>query len=513
MKDIKWYWWLPIIFLAIFSRFYHFTQNVYFGFDEARDAFVSQAIYTQGDIKLIGPPTNGVTGLNHGVLHWYLTGILYLLGSGSPYFVAAIFRLLNALAILPIFWITEKLLGKRAAYLAALLFAVSFESSQYAMYYGNPSLAVWSWISLFGGAVILLKSKNKFWGLPLMALGVASGAQFEIFLVTLIPLAGILLLLLKKEIPSISLKSRLTAILLGLSIFSSYILGEFKNGFRSLEIVTKILTTGYRSSNDPAWLVFLQRWILMWHDNFWPWSSRYLWPMAVGIVIFWFFQARKKIEYRLLLTWIFGGILILVLGSYNAYFINVGIGTGLIIGFAGFLDRLWDHNKVITAGLIILAMWGNLSQILVRNKEGLMEDIKTQQFMLLQDEIKVMEEMYDWAGTRSFTVRATTMPYKIQTVWAYLFTQYGKKKYHYLPYYETGNALGFPGELPVPKKGSTCVRFLMREPYGGIPRRLIDADTQEENLFSKVVETTEIGHFYLEKRLSKAKDCLTNNYP
>ncbi len=184
MKLNKW-WPLGLIFiLALFLRFYGFTGNVYFGFDEARDAFVSQAIYTQGDWKIIGPPANA-PGLNHGVLHWYLMGILYIVGLGNPFFVAAVFRIINALAIFPIFWITDKLFGKRAAYIASAIFAVSFEATQYSMYYGNPSLAIFSWISLFAGAVVIYKNKNKFWGLPLMALGIASGAQLELFLVTL----------------------------------------------------------------------------------------------------------------------------------------------------------------------------------------------------------------------------------------------------------------------------------------------------------------------------------------
>lgn len=513
MKINKYFFLILIFSVALLLRLYQFGVNDYFGFDEARDAYISQAIYTQGDFKITGPAANGVTGLNHGVLHWYLIGALYLAGFGSPLFVAGIFRLLNALAIFPIFFLTNKLFGRRTAYLTSIFFAFSFEASQYALYYGNPSLAVWSWIAVFGGAVIIYKDKNKFWGLPLMAIGVASGAQLELPLITLLPLSIFILTILKKELGKVSLKSWALAFVCGTAIISPYILSEIKNGFRSFSIVWQVATNGYQGSNESRWVLYGQRWLLMLHDNFWPVSTSILTLFAVALICFWITQARRKVEYRLLLIWIFGGLLIFALGTYNAYYINVGIGTGVIVGISTFLDRLWERNKALTIIFIFGALLGNWSQIKTRNLDGLSEDIKTQQFMFLSDEVKVINEMYSGADHKTFTVRVTSMPYKIQTVWAYLFHQYGSKRYGYLPYYETGNALGYPGYLPAPNNGSTCVRFLLREPYGGIPQSLINGDIEEENFFSKVVESKEIGHFHLEKRLSKAKDCLTKNFP
>lgn len=502
----KYILWL-IFILALAVRFYSFKESVYFGFDEARDAYVSQAIYKQGDLKLIGPPANA-PGLNHGVLHWYILGSFYLLGQGSPFFVAIIFRILNALAVFPIYWVTEKLFGKGSAPLASLIFAVSFEASQYAMYYGNPSLAVWSWISLFAGAVIILKSKDKFWGLSLMALGVASGAQLELFLVTLIPIGLIILVILRKEVKRLKFGSWLVAILIGLSIVSPYILAEFKNGFRSVSSAMNLISSGYSvSGNESKWLIYIERWILIVHDNFLPANSLMLKIIAIILIGFWMFQATKKVEYRLILIWIFGGLFVFLLGAYNSYYINVGIGTGVIIGLASFIDKVYGKNILLGMLLTLLAIWGNLSQVIYRNPDGLIQDIKTQQYMKLTDEIKVINKLYEWADEKPFTIRVTSMPYQIQTVWAYLFDLYGKPKYDYLPYKENGNVLGYPGYLPPPGTGSTCLRFLLREPTGGIPQELVERDVREENYFSIIEESLEIGHFYLEKRTSKDKKC------
>ncbi len=514
MKKYKWVFLGLIFLITILIRFYNFRENTYFGFDEARDAFVSQAIYRQGDFKLIGPPANGATGLNHGVLHWYLVGIVYLIGGGSPYFVSLVYRFLNGLAIFPIFWITDKLVGKRAGYVAALLFAFSFEATQYAMYVGNPSLAIFSWISLFAGAVVIYKMKNKFWGLPLMSLGITTGAQFELPLITLVFVGLVILGLLRREVKRVNFKSWATAVILGIGIISPYILGELKNGFRSIAIIFKMIASGHNlSSTESKWGVYVKRWILIWHDNFLPLNGRVLWLVVVIIAGFWVFHAWRKIEYRLILTWIFGGVFVFMIGTNNSYYINVGIGTGLIIGLAAFLDKILNLNKYLGIVLILFALAGNLFQIYSRNSEGLNEDIKAQQFMLLSDEIRVINRMYTWADKKSFTIRVTSMPYSIQTVWAYLFDQYGKPHFGYLPYYETGNVLGYPGYLPQPKRGTTCVRFYLREPIGGIPMTLVQKDINNENYFSNIENTLEIGHFYLEKRISKDKKCLSDNFP
>ncbi|GEM_PF-4187077 len=44
-------------------------------------------------------------------------------------------------------------------------------------------------------------------------------------------------------------------------------------------------------------------------------------------------------------------------------------------------------------------------------------------------------------------------------------------------------------------RGSTWVRFLIREPVRGISENLIKKDVEEENLFSSLLKEEKIGHF------------------
>ncbi len=492
-------------------RFLWFFDSTYFGFDEARDAFTSQAIYKSLDLKLMGPPANA-PGLNHGVLHWYILGLVYLIGGGSPFFVSAVFRIANALGVLLVFFLVKKLFGKKEAFLAAFLYAISFEQTQYAMYMGNPSLSILSWMLVFSGAAILFKNKNKFWGLPLMALGVATGAQLELFLVTLLPLSFLALIILRKSLKGVGVKSWLLSVVSGLVIISPYIVSEIKYKFQGFSAALALVQKGYNVIGDTEtkWSVYFKRFISMFHDNVAPLPNEILKVVAILLIVFLVVKAFKHIPYRLVLLWIFGGLFVVMFGAYNAYYVNVGIGTGILIGMALFLVWLSQRNKPIAIGLLMLMVWGNLSLIAKNNKTGLIEDIKTQQFMNLRDEIGVMDEMYKIAKGEGFTIRATSMPYRIQSVWAYLFEQYGQKRYGYLPYWEVGPVLGYPGDLPVPRNGSTCVRFLLQEPNGGIPKVLTEFDLKEEDKFSNVKEVVQIGHFTIQVRQSVDAICHRN---
>lgn len=83
MRLIKDYWLLGIIFLlAVIIRFLYFPNNIYFAFDQARDAFVVQELL-QGNLRLVGPTTL-IEGLFHGALYYYIFAPFYFFGGGNP---------------------------------------------------------------------------------------------------------------------------------------------------------------------------------------------------------------------------------------------------------------------------------------------------------------------------------------------------------------------------------------------------------------------------------------------
>lgn len=507
-----WKYVLILIFLTgICIRFINFNESTYFGFDEARDAYISQSIYKNGDIKLIGPPANA-PGLFHGPLYWYLIGPLYIFSNGNPFFLSVVFRILNSLGIFVIFFITKRLFNMKTALIASLLYAFSFEQSQYAMYTCHPSLVVFSWLAIFSGSSILLKNEEKnFWGLPLLFGGIASALQFELVSLNTFFLLIFLLIILKREVKNISLKSKLFSAFLFTMFISTYLVSEIKFNFRSTRSALSLFRSGYSVMNEKEtkFGLFLNKFPLVFKDNVLPLNNIWLYLLIFVVLSALFYCLIKEKQRRLILIlfWIFAGTPFIFLGGYNAYYVNLGIGLGVIAGTSYLLSKIFDKTKLIALLFLSVILIFNFFRINKQSKNSLIVDIKPQPYMKLADELKLIDRMYELSNKRGFTIRVTGIPYRVQTVWAYLFNYYGRKRYGYYPYLETGVVEGFPGKLPAPIKGSTCDRFLVREPERGIPIELIQKDIDEENLFSTVVSVEKFGHFTLQYRRSNSKDC------
>ncbi|EKD53318.1 MAG: hypothetical protein ACD_61C00071G0006 [uncultured bacterium] len=504
MTKKKW-WILVFIFvLALMVRFYAFRESIYFGFDQARDAYLSQEIYLKHDIKLIGPPVSGDVGLFHGPLFWYLVGPVYLIFKGDPAMVSAVFRVLNALGVFLVFGIGSSLFTPFAGYLAAVFYAVSFEESQYAMYVGNPSLGVLSILLIFSGATLIYKkSKYAKWSPILMLGGAALSTQMNLMFVYTFFMVAALLLVLRKQTSTISKKMWFAGVGVAGAILSSFLLVELKYGFRSFKLAYSLFTKGYgvMDSHASKYILFISKFLRMFRDNIIGVDAYILVGLVAIFVSIWLlYHAQKKVSFRILAIWVFGWVFLMFLGGHTAYYTNAGLGVAVIIALAVLIERIGSQNKWLGIFFATFIVFGNLNLIRFQSPNSLIQEIITQPMMRLSDEYKMIDKMYEVVGGRGFTVRITGVPYSIPTVWAYLFHFYGLKKYGYLPYWETGNILGFPGEMPVPTNGTTCFRFLGREPMRGLPQVLVDYDEGRERPFSTVVNMDSIGEFTLETR-------------
>lgn len=500
-----------IIIIGIIFRFINFKESVYFGYDEARDAYISTEMFTLGDWKLLGPQASAFPGIHHGPFYYYLIGPLFLFSQGDPFFVSAFFRLINIIGIILLFYTAKLLFNPTTAIISAFLYAISYEQYIYAIFTGNPSISNISWVVMFLGFAFIKMTKHKKIGLFLSVIGASIIPQFDLIgsysLITLL----VIVILLKKDLKTITIKNKIFIAIAGFSPLYTYVLSEIKYNFLALKTGISIISnkTSIIDSSQSLLKIFLINLAGIFRNNVADYSipSRFVILIIFLLMLFLLSSIRKNYEIIFVIIWISSLSFLLFTRGFMPFYSYAGIGAGLLLATGYILQNIYKFNKFIFFILISLITYSNVTKTINQSKKSLIVEIKAQPEMKLSDQINIVSRTYKYANGKGFTIRVTSMPYKIQTVWAYLYTQYGFKNNKYLPYYETGNIAGFPGSLPTPIKGETCIRFLIREPIRGIPENLILQDIVEENYFSDIVSEEKVGGFVLQYRKSKSADC------
>lgn len=491
---------LFIFCIASIPRFLYFPQNIYFGFDQARDAFESKTIYN-GDLKIIGPST-AKEGLFHGPLYWYIIGPLYLLGNGNPAWPAGFLLLLNSLGVLLIFLVASSLFNKYVGAIAALLYAFSFEQTQYAMYFGNPGLAVLTILVFYLGLSKFLFQK-KWWGISLAFFGLGLSIQFEFFLIYLGTIFVLMILVLgRRNLLSFvkNYKYLLVSLISFLVPTITFWLADIKFGFRSLKILLETTGAGGLSILDKSLKVYFDRLALQIHDNIFSFGLSVQKPLLFSLLGFLVWNIfRKEKDYRqnlFLLIWALSSGFLLGFGTPSLYYSNIGISAGFII-LASYAIYFIIKKKLFLGVLALaLVLASNLSLITTQNPKGIISDIYVQEGMLLSRQKQAVDTIYKDARGKPIVVSALTMPLKINTTWAYLFNWYGKEKYGYLPYWAGEAAVGYPGNLPPwQSQEKDYVMFSIIEPVRGVRGAFVDQFLKEQEQYGGVIYERRFGNF------------------
>lgn len=481
-----------IFLLAITARFLYFPQNVYFGFDQARDAFAVREILS-GDFKIVGPPTAN-QGFHHGVLYYYIFSPFYFTSGGDPALVSLFLRVLNATGIFLLFLIITPMFGTFVAILSAFLFAISYEQTQFSLFLNHPSLAVISVLIFYLGLSIWIFRKKN-WGLLLALFGLGLAIQFEFVEVQLIAVFALFLLIFKKYLPELNFKNvslSLTALFLPVS---SYIISEIKNNFSAVKQLPQLLSQNQNVVNtSPIFLTVISRYF---HDNLARDSIIAIVLAAAFIVILIKLIAKGKYKQQLvfLSLWFFGGLLVYFFTNNDAYFYNTGTSISLLIFSGLLLSQLFSKSRLFALLILALILTSNMYLIIRNNPLGPNQKINPQIGLTIVDEQRIIDFIYQNAKGESFAVNALTMPYNVNTTWSYLFEWYGKSKYGYVPLWGGDAAEGFPGNIKVETARSKLPekRFLIIEPLESIPTYLIDSFIANEENYTTTIEKRNIG--------------------
>jgi hypothetical protein len=492
---------IGIFFLGFFLRvFYLKDLSLTFGYDQARDAYVSQQIL-KGDWKVLGPPAS-TPGLFHGVFYYYLLAPAYFFGHGSPISAAYWIAFINALTIFVVFLITYLITKKRlSAFLAAILFAVSFEATQYATWLSNPTIAILTVPLMYLGLWLWTKEKKNI-GVLLAAVGLGLSIQAEVFLLYQgVPLA-IWIYINRKNITKKSIVYFLVFLFLSVS---SMILAQLKFGFKSMSAFSSLATSqdklvAVKSLGD-FFVLFLNQIGKVFAYSSYPGNIGYGGILVLFAICYLFISnyTKQKNWPLFLVLWLFAHLTVVSVGGTSTPFLLVGIAPAVSITLAIFISELFTQkNKIIALLIFLIVIIGNLTFITKRNPEGPVI-FAIQKDLILKKQLSAIDYSYQSSNGEMFSINTLTSPLWINVVWDYLYKWYGLSKYGYLPQWHGRDQVGQLGELPDTSK-ETKLMYLILEPMQGIPERYLGETISGENGISKIVEEKKFGEIIVQKR-------------
>ena len=173
MKKIFFSKILLILIVSMFFRYWLISNNqVYFWFDQARDANISQSIIYNHDFKIQGPSASGTKDtIYHGVLYYYLLSPIYYIFQGNPFFVTLFFGLINSFSVVFLYIISKKIFeNEKIALLSSFLLAINFEHSQYSTWLSNPMMGLIPTLIFFLSIWMIFYNKKRTYVLKWMIL-------------------------------------------------------------------------------------------------------------------------------------------------------------------------------------------------------------------------------------------------------------------------------------------------------------------------------------------------------
>jgi len=445
---------LPLVFVFgyVLQVLYIPGGSLTFGYDQARDAFVTRHMLS-GDFKILGPPSS-TPGLHHGVFYNYLLLVPHLVGKDpriSAYWIA----LLNALTVFVVYYFGYLVTKKRVigVIIAAILFAFSFEASQYAAWLSNPTIGVWTVPLIYLGLWAWLSERKK-WGPIVAGLGLGLSVQANIFL-AYHTWPVLLWLLVKRK--NIGVQGILKLVASFLLAVSTMVVSELKFGGRGVLGLRSLFfrdddLVGSKRVSDFVFIFFDQLGDVFAHSLL-P-SAKAYGALMVVVTLGYLLLSWKKGEKRNLFSWqlffftyLVAHVFAVPFGGSSTPFIGVGIGSGLAVVFAIIFYDLLGTRKAVAGAAILVIMAANVSAIISTNKNG-QTIFSIQKDMLLSKQLKAIDFTYQESDSGEFGINTITSPLWINIVWTYLYEWHGYGNYGYVPAWHGTDQVGKVATLP-----------------------------------------------------------------
>lgn len=480
---------IAIFMISVLLRWLYLPQNaISFAYDQARDAFVVQEIIN-GDFKILGPSVSGVPGLFHGVLYYYVVLLPYLIGQGNPVYVAYFMSFVSSLVVLLVFYLSYLLTKKYTpSIIASLLFAFSYEASQYANLLTNASMGVW-FVPLIYIAILL--------GSPIL-LGLSFGLAVQSEIALLYHLVPIIVLTYQKY----NIKKYFLFLFTFLISISSLLISEFKFGFSGTRGLLYLLTGGDGISNTKTlsdyFITSVNQLGLTFAYSIFPMNI--VFGGLVGFILVYLLIKNKEYWSKLLIVYIFAFAFALPFGGWNMKHLLVGLSPAVSVTLG---IVIWKHvPKKLVLWLVCLTviLGANLFMILKENKNG-QTIFPLQEDLVLSKELKVIDYTYQKSQGKPFSISTLTSPLFVNTLWSYLYNWYGIDRYGYLPSFVGRDQIGQLGNnLSTIQPSNNSSHYYIEEPTYGIPEIYVQYARGDEESYSKLLEFKNFDKLRVEKR-------------
>lgn len=491
-------------------------KAISFAYDQARDAFIVSEML-QGHLKVLGPPVSGVPGLFHGVLYYYVVAPAYYFGHGDPVIVAYFLSFISSFGVFAVYYFAKILTKEKIpGLIAALIFAFSFESTQYANLLTNASIGAWFTPVLYIGLYLWItrstnsgQAKSSKFGPILTGLGLGLAIQSEIALAYHFTPVLIWIFVYRKNINK---KQIFIFVISLIAVLSSMILSEIKFGFTGVHGIIYLLSGGdaiAQSRNLSDYLVTLiSQFGKTFAYSIFPLSLVLGGVIGFLVIIISIFLNSHEIKNKILtwetflISWIFAYGVALPFGGSNMKHILVGVAPAVVIYVGIFIWKYVSSNKFVLGTVLIFILSSNLLMVLKENKNG-QTIFPLQGDLVLQKEISVVDYSYQKSNNKPFSISSLTSPLFVNTLWSYLYNWHGIEKYGYLPFWVGRDQIGQLGNNLQFAPSGVSDHYYIMEPTYGIPELYVNYAKGDQDAVSKYIDKASFGQLVIEERQIK----------
>jgi len=188
------FWPLLLIFIiAIFLRFFRFSEFVMFLGDQGRDAIIVKRILTLEHLPAIGAPTS-VGQVYLGPFYYYFIAPWLLFFRNNPVGLAFGVALFSTIFILVNFLIVKELFNEKIAYISTALVAFSYSLIELSRFSWNPNLLpLFTLLTIY---FVIKSIKTKKWIFyVLTGAFISFSIQLHYLFLFIIPVIGIIYIL------------------------------------------------------------------------------------------------------------------------------------------------------------------------------------------------------------------------------------------------------------------------------------------------------------------------------